>query len=112
MPFKDPEKHRQYQRDRRAKLSAARRAAKALPAPPAGPPAPPVEPLPLATAADALAVMREQVNAVRAGGDYAACRTISYAVAVSLKAIELTDIAARLAVLEAEAAARRGGGAT
>ena len=109
MPFKDPEKHRQYQRDRRAKLSAARQAAKA---PPGGPPVPPVEPLPLATAADALALLREQVNKVRAGGDHAECRTLSYAVAVSLKAIELTDIAARLAILEVEAAARRGGGAT
>ena len=62
-----------------------------------------VAPLPLAEAADVLAVLGEQINAVRA--DAAAdptekARTLALLAGVALRAIEAKDVAARLEAVE------------
>lgn len=96
MPFADPEKRREYQRNRRAQ----QRETKLASAPPT-PPTTQAEELPLATAQDVLAVIREQMNRVRAGGNQATARTLAYLLSVALKAIEIGDLTRRLDALEA-----------
>jgi hypothetical protein len=95
MPF-SPERRREYDRQRRARAAE-------LKTPPAGVNPQPdgtVPTVPLATAADALAVLREQVNLVRAGGSQQTGRTIAYLIATALRAIELATIEARLDAVE------------
>src|SRR6185437_3957588 len=102
MPFADPERRRLYDRMRRKKARAAKR--KRLDAPPDSPPVQPVvEPVPFATAQHAVEIIREQVNLVRAdrAGVQTRARTIAYLLSVGLKAVEVADVAERVAALEA-----------
>ncbi len=96
MPFKEPDRRREYDRARRER----ERADRLDDSPPGGNPQPAVEPVPLGTAADALAILGEQVNSVRAGGSQAEGRTVAYLVATALRAIELATIEARLEAVE------------
>jgi hypothetical protein len=64
----------------------------------------------LKTAADVLALLEEQVSAVRAdatAGTLEKARTLGYLATVSLKAIEAGDLAARLEALEAVLRSRK-----
>ena len=59
--------------------------------------------MPLRTAADALLIVEEQVNLVRAdmtAGPQLKGRTVAYRLTVGLRAIEVSELAARLAKLE------------
>jgi len=121
MPFKDPQKRKQYHKDRRERQKKER--VEGVKAPPGGnpgnpvnptgdplPPVPPdfgirTDPAPFATARDILAVLWEQVNDCRADRTatvQARARTIGFLSQVGLKAVEVTDLAERLAVLEAQ----------
>lgn len=62
-----------------------------------------VTPLPLGTPADALAILAEQVNAVRADQRAPAQirgRTVAYLVSVALNAMQARDLAARVEAIE------------
>lgn len=112
MPHKNPEDRNARDRARRAEKRAA--ALVALPTgdeppeggsgePGANPPAV-VAPLPLRNARDALAILGEQVNAVRAdrhANTQGRARSVAYLIAVALKAIEVADLAERLEAVEA-----------
>ena len=102
MPYRNPERRRaydrEYQRTRRAGGSQT--------------PGQTVVPIPfrLKTAADVLALLEEQVGAVRGDTTLATverARTIGYLAGVSLKAIEAGDLAARLEAVEATLKGRR-----
>jgi hypothetical protein len=104
MPYKDPAKraayHREYQRAQRATVSQT--------------PGQAVIPVPfrLQTAADALALLGQQVAAVQADATATAverARCIGYLVGISLKAIEAGDTAARLEAVEAVLKLRKAG---
>jgi hypothetical protein len=97
MPFTDPNKARDYQREYRR----TRRAGDACTTPSTT-----LLPLPfrLKTAADVLALLQEQVEAVRVepeAGTLEKARTIGYLAGVALKAIEAGNLAARIEMLEA-----------
>ena len=102
MPYKDAERQRDYQRE----YGRMRRA---------GEPQTPHQtlvPIPfrLKTAADVLALLGEQVAAVRDDADVGTlerARCIGYLAAVTLKAIEAGDLAARLEAVEAVLKGRR-----
>lgn len=96
MPFADPERRREYQRER-ARLRRAGRAdapVKAeLPAP-----------VRIKTARDVLELLAEQINAVRADfslGTLERARCLGGLSGVALRAVETADLEARLAALEA-----------
>lgn len=96
MPYTDPGKAKAYQRDYRR----LRRAGDECTTPSTSP-----VPLPfrLKTAADALALIEEQVNAVRldtTANVLEKARTMGYLASVALKAIEAGNIAARIEMLE------------
>jgi hypothetical protein len=102
MPFADPAVARDYQRDYRR----LRRA---------GDPCP--SPLPaefrLKTAADVLALLEEQVAAVRADAEAGApekARTVGFLAGVAPRAIEAGNLAARVETLEAVLKQRGKGG--
>jgi hypothetical protein len=104
MPFTDPNKARDYQREYRR----TRRAGDACTTPSTT-----LLPLPfrLKTAADVLALLQEQVEAVRVeseAGTLEKARTIGYLAGIALKAIEAGNLAARLEMLEAVLKQRRG----
>ncbi len=104
MPYRDPERQREYQRE----YGRMRRAGDAQT------PGQTVVPLPfrLKTAADVLALLAEQVAAVRADpavGTLERARCIGYLAGVTLKAIEAGDLAARLEAVESVLKARRAG---
>lgn len=102
MPFSNPERRREYQRERSRRRRAERRAGIDGP-PEVIPTTPNIEPTELRTAADALAVLREQVNAVRtdpAAGVQTRARTVAYLMSIALRAIEVADLTARIAALE------------
>lgn len=106
MPYRDPERGRNYQREYRR----TRRAGDGCTTPGTTP-----VPLPfrLKTAADVLALLEEQVAAVRAdamAGTLEKARTVGYLAGVTLKAIEAGDVAARLEALEAVLKLRGGSG--
>ena len=98
MPYRNPEHQREYGRLRRA-----------------GEPQTPGQtlvPIPfrLKTAADVLALLAEQVAVVRDDPDVGTlerARCIGYLAAVTLKATEAGDLAARLEAVEAVLKARR-----
>jgi hypothetical protein len=104
MPYKDPGKQQAYQRE----YGRLRRA---------GEPQTPGQtaiPLPfrLKTAADVLALLEEQVAAVRGDDTLTTverARTVGYLAGISLKAIEAGDLAARLEAVEGVLRARRAG---
>ena len=122
MPYKDPKDRAKYKKAYRARKTAKKKAnafqvpVDGIPPPPGGIPGdlPPRVPnqspspcpadAPLRTAADALAVLREQMNEVRADratGVQVRSRTITYILSIGLKAIELADLSERIAALEA-----------
>ena len=96
MPFADPNKARDYQREYRR----TRRAGDSCTTPGTTP-----LPLPfrLKKAADVLQLLEEQVEAVRTeteAGTLEKARTIGYLAGVALKAIEAGNLAARIEMLE------------
>jgi len=104
MPYRDPERrtlyHREYKRLKRAGDCQT--------------PSQTLVPMPfrLKTAHDVLALLAEQVQAVRDeqdAGTLEKARTIGYLAAIALKAIETGDLAARLEALEAVLKQRRAG---
>jgi hypothetical protein len=102
MPYADPEKRREAQRRRREKKRGI-----SSPTPPDTPDAPPlrrpVVAIPLRTPHDVLAALEEALNAARAdpiAGPQTTARTVGYLLAIGLKAIELSTIAARVEELE------------
>ncbi len=102
MPYRDPDKRRAYDRDYKRTARAG-----------GGPtPGQTLVPLPfrLKTAADVLKLLEEQIAAVRGdqvAGTLEKARCIGYLAAVTLKAIEAGDLAARLEAVEAVLKARR-----
>ncbi len=97
MPYSDPDKARDYQREYRR----LRRTGDDCTTPSTTP-----VPLPfrLKTAADVLELLQEQVEAVRAeqeAGTLEKARVVGYLAGVALKAIEAGNLAARIEALEA-----------
>ncbi len=97
MPFKDPEKSRAYQRE----YKRVQRAGESIT------PGQTLIPLPfrMKTAQDILALLAEQVQAVRdapkeEAGTLEKARCIGYLCGIGLKAVEVADLEARLAALE------------
>jgi hypothetical protein len=104
VPYKDPAKQQAYQRE----YGRLRRAGETQT--PGQTPVP--LPFRLKTAADVLALLEEQVSAVRndpEAGTLEKARCIGYLAGISLKAIEAGDLAARLEAVEATLKARRAG---
>lgn len=95
MPYKDPEKQRQYQREyKRLRRAGSRQT-----------PGQTLLPLPfkLKTARDILTLLEEQVNAVREdkdSGTLEKARCIGYLAGYALKAVETADLEARVSSLE------------
>ena len=93
MPIKDREKQRRANTaiQRRKRSGAGKK-----------PSHPPVAPIALQTAADVRACVGEQVNIVRASGAdvVIVARAVARLLDVCLRAIEVSDIEARLAALE------------
>ena len=106
MPYRDANRARAYQREYRR----VRRAGDLCTTP--GTTQIPVA-FRLKTAADVLALLEEQVSAVRAdpaAGTLEKARTLGYLATVSLRAIEVGSLAARLEALEAVLKARKEAG--
>ena len=106
MPYADTDKARDYQRQYRR----IRRGGDDCTTPSTT-----LVPVPfwLKTAADVLALLEEQVGAVRAeqdAGTLEKARTVGYLAAIALKTIETGNLAARLEMLEAVLKARNGNG--
>jgi hypothetical protein len=104
MPFANPDRARDYQREYRR----LRRGGDESTTPSTTP-----VPLPfrLKTAADVLALLEEQVAAVRAeaeAGPLEKARVVGYLAGVALKAIEAGNLAARIEMLEAVLKQRNG----
>ena len=104
MPYRNPEQRAQYQRDYKRMQRAGE----------CQTPSQTLVPLPfrLKTAHDVLALLAEQVQAVRdepAAGTLEKARCIGYLSGVALKAIEAGDLAARLEALESVLKTRRVG---
>ena len=102
MPYRDPEQRARYQRDYKRMQRAGESQT----------PGQTLVPLPfrLKTAADVLALLAEQVQAVRdepSAGTLEKARCIGYLSGVALKAIEAGDLAARLEAVESVLKARR-----
>src|SRR5262245_15236967 len=103
MPFADADRARQYQREYRRVQRAGQGCT------PCTTPVPPA--LRLRAAADVLALLEEQVQAVRAApeaGALAKARAVGYLAAIALKAIEAGNLAARIEALEAVLTQRKG----
>jgi len=104
MPYRDLDKRRTYDREYKRTARTG-----------GGPtPGQTVVPLPfrLKTAADVLALLAEQVRAVRddpEAGTLERARCVGYLAGVALKAIEAGDLAARVEAVEAVLKARRAG---
>jgi hypothetical protein len=97
MPFADPGRARDYQREYRRIQRGGDGCTSACTSP---------IPLPfrLKTAADVLALLEEQVEAVRAekrAGALEKARTVGYLAGVALRAIEAGNLAVRIEMLEA-----------
>ena len=104
MPYKDPGQQQAYQRE----YGRMRRAGGTQT------PSQTLVPIPfrLKTAADVLALLEEQVAAVRddpEAGTLEKARCIGYLAGISLKAIEAGDLAARVEAVEGVLKARRAG---
>src|SRR4051812_20130820 len=105
MPYRDAGQARTYQREYRRLRRAGD--ARTTPVHPDIPPA-----VRLRRAADVLALLEEQVAAVRAApeaGPLEKARTVGYLAGITLKAIEAGDMAARLEALEMVLKRRDGG---
>ena len=97
MPFANPDRSRGYQREYRRLRRGGDRCT-----------TPCATPVPgefrLKTAADVLALLEEQVNAVRADADAGTmekARTVGFLGSIALRAIEAGNLAARIEMLEA-----------
>jgi hypothetical protein len=95
MPYKDPEKQRDYQREYKRMQRAGSSQT----------PGQTLVPLPfrLKTAQDVLALIEEQVNAVREepeAGTLEKARAIGYLAGIALKAVEVADLSGRVEALE------------
>lgn len=102
MPYRDPEQRRGYDRE-------YKRTARAGGGPTPGQTRVPL-PFRMKTAADVLALLEEQVGAVRADDSLSTverARTVGYLAGISLKAIEAGDLSARLEAVEAVLKGRR-----
>jgi hypothetical protein len=102
MPFADPDRRREYQRER-ARLRRAGRADS-----PAKTELP--TPVRVKTARDVLELLGEQINLLRADlslGTVERARCLGGLAGVALRAVETADLEARLAALEAVLNARR-----
>jgi hypothetical protein len=104
MPFTDPDRARDYQREyrrtRRSGDDCTTPCTTTLPLP-----------FRLKTAADVVALLEEQVAAVRAdrkAGALEKARAVGYLAGVALKAIEAGNLAARVEMLEAVLKQRKG----
>ena len=104
MPYKDPARQRDYQREyKQLQRAGDCRTSGQTPVP---------IPFRLKTAADVLALLEEQVSAVRddpEAGALEKARCVGYLAGVALRAIEAGDLAARLEAVEAVLKARRAG---
>jgi hypothetical protein len=108
MPFADPDRSRNYQRDYR-RIRRSEGGCTTLRTTPCTTPIP-VE-FRLKTAADVLALLEEQVNAVRAdpdAGPAEKARTVGFLAGVALRAIDAGNLAARVEMLEAVLKQRNG----
>jgi hypothetical protein len=95
MPYKDPEKQRDYQREYKRMQRAGSSQT----------PGQTLVPLPfrLKTAQDVLTLIEEQVNAVREepeAGTLEKARAVGYLAGIALKAVEVADLSARLEAVE------------
>ena len=104
MPYKDPEKQRDYQREykRMQRAGSSQTPGQTL--------------LPstfrLKTARDVLALIEEQVNAVReevAAGTLEKARAVGYLAGIALKAVEVADLSGRVEALEQVLRRRKAG---
>lgn len=102
MPFADPERNRNYQRDYKRTQREGLTNGSQTPVPAA---------LRLATAADVIDLLTEQVEAVRPDADAGAlekARTVGYLAGIALRAIEAGNLATRLEALESVLKQRNG----
>lgn len=102
MPFRDPERRREYQRERAQLRRAGRIEAPAKAVLP--------EPIRVQTARDVLALLAEQINLLRSDlslGTVERARTLGALAGVALRAVETADLEARLAALESVLELRR-----
>jgi hypothetical protein len=96
MPFADPERRREYQRERARLRRAGRTDAPVKAELPA--------PVRIQTARDVLELLAEQINALRADlslGTVERARCLGGLAGVTLRAVETANLEARLAALEA-----------
>ncbi len=105
MPYKDPNRRRAYQREYRRMQRAGGSQT----------PGQTLIPLPLRlqTARDVLALLEEQVNAVRdepVAGTLEKARTVGYLAGIALKAVEVADLSARVEAVERVLRGRRKAG--
>ena len=101
MPFADPDRRREYQRDRLRLIRAGRTDAPLKAELPA--------PLRIQTARDVLELLVEQINVLRADlslGTVERARCIGGLAGVALRAVETADLEARMAALEASLSLR------
>ena len=104
MPYRDPDKQRDYQREHKRLQRAGD----------CRTPGQTLVPIPfrMKTAADVLALLEEQVAAVRddpEAGTLEKARVVGYLAGIALKAIEAGDLAARVEAVEAVLKARKAG---
>jgi hypothetical protein len=102
MPYKDPERQRAYKREW-ARMQRAGESGT-----PCGTPVP--LPFRIKAASDVLALLEEQIGALRADDALSTverARAVGYLAGIALKAIEAGDLTARLEALEAVLKQRR-----
>jgi hypothetical protein len=102
MPFSDPERRSEYQRERARLRRAGRTDAPAKVALP--------EPIRVQTARDVLDLLGEQINLLRADaslGTIERARALGSLAGVALRAVETADLEARLVALESVLKMRR-----
>jgi hypothetical protein len=95
VPYRDPEKQREYQKEYKRMQRAGGSQTLRQPLLPL--------PLRLRTAHDVLALIEEQVNAVRDDPDVGTlerARAVGYLAGVALKAVEVADLSARVETVE------------
>ena len=104
MPYRDPEKQRDYQREykRMQRAGSSQTPGQTL--------------IPMSfrlkTAQDVLALIEEQVNAVREepeAGTLEKARAIGYLAGIALKAVEVADLSGRVEALEQVLTRRKAG---
>src|SRR5215207_7353929 len=104
MPYRDPEKQRDYQREYKRMQRAGSGQT----------PGQTLVPLPfrLKTAYDVLALLEEQVDAVREepeAGTLEKARTVGYLAGIALKAVEVADLSGRVEAMERVIKSRKTG---